>query len=687
MSKELCEKIIRDIAVNIAATLANQSEKIKEKQEKTLVLRWERSNFDEDTYIASLKSNVLFYKVNIRNREALLMKWIQSGLIPENKKRNEEFEILAKKCKGYVQRGINSQGSTFSDLDKKFFLSYEDIDKNQAKVHLEQEYKNLNLYNEVLSIFINDLSTSSLEEFYNLDSKEILKLIKTDIIKATNYIKKSLDKIEKKLELNSMENKFLQSLNEINEEVLIGKMNKVYKEACEIEEIEYYQGFGLDKETIKDFISSIILLDLVSEKDALLLNGALRLLICGEFGVANYGEFIKYIATNKLDLSKNVYTEGIKIIENRYTTAIENKLSKINVNESKYIDFEEYIYILENTDSSKKYNRKSNNTEDVSNLSDDFEESGMEVSNNNEINDDIKSNNPHKKKKKIAIVCTIICIAVGFGVGGLFIGGALQQDNKDEEPEVYTPMVEEVEEDDKDLEIDEYLIADSDSRYLTEAELAAYTTEELSFIRNEIFARYGYVFNNEKYINYFSEKSWYTPDSSFEGNKEDFNDYEIENINLIKSLESERLSFSDYKDYFYIQEESPDEYYAVYTEAYNYKSEAESYMNTLENKNIKSKIREEDSLYKVQVGDTTDLQIARDICEELEEINVDTYILGYSSDYDIELDAIRELAENGDYEAFMRRYGYLKTELKDKPIFGRYDKLLEELYEEYKSYL
>ncbi len=687
MSKESCEKIIRDIAVNIAATLANQSEKIKEKQEKALILRWERSNFDEDTYIASLKSNVLFYKVNIRNREALLMKWIQSGLIPESKKRSEEFEILAKKCKGYVQSGINSQGSTFSDLDKKFFLSYEDIDKNQAKVHLEQEYKNLNLYNEVLSIFINDLSTSSLEEFYNLDSKEILKLIKTDIIKATNYIKKSLDKIEEKLEVNPMENKFLQSLNEINEEVLIGKMNKVYKEACEIEEIEYYQGFGLDKETIKDFISSIILLDLVSEKDALLLNGALRLLICGEFGVANYGEFIKYIATNKLDLSENVYTEGIKIIENRYTTAIENKLSKINVNESKYIDFEEYIYILENTDSSKKYNRKSNNTEDVSNLSDDFEESGMEVSNNNEINDDIESNNPHKKKKKIAIVCTIICIVAAFGVGSLFAGGALQQDNKDEEPEVYTPVVEEIEEYDKDLENDEYLIADSDSRYLTESELSAYTTEELSFIRNEIFARYGYVFNNEKYINYFSEKSWYTPDSSFEGNKEDFNDYEIENINLIKSLESERLSLNDYKDYFYIQEENPDEYYAVYTEAYNHKSGAESYMNTLENKNIKSKIREEDSLYKVQVGETTDLQIARDICKELEEINVDTYILGYSSDYDLELDAIRELAENGDYESFMRRYDYLKAELKEKPIFGRYNKLLEELYEEYESYL
>jgi len=550
LSKESCEKIIRGIAVNIASTLANQWKIIKEKQEKTLDSKWEGSNFDEDTYIASLKSNLIFYKVSIRNREALLIKWIKSGLIPENEKRHEEIEILLKKCKEYVGRGIKSQGSTFNEVDKKALTHYDNIDKNEARMYLEQEYKNFNLYSEVLSLFINDLSKSNLEEFSSIDSKEILKLIKSDILKATNYIKKSMDKVEEKAVLDSMESKFLQNLNEISEEVLIQKMESAYDEACKMEEIQYDKGFGFNEDTIKDFIFTTILLDLVGEKEVLLFKGALRLLIGGEFGTINYREFTKYIIINKINISEKVYDDGIKIIENSYKAAIENDLSKRSVNDNKNIDIEEYIYILENADSSKKYNKKPTIEQEVPNLGNDSEESTIKQCNNN-VNRSFEPNNSSNKGKKIVIACLTVCAVVGLGVtAGLFIGGVLPIDKPKqkqeqetytpavEEVEEYTPEVEEVEEYNNDLENDQYFIVDSDSRYLTETELSAYTDEELSFIRNEIFARYGYVFKNDKYANYFSEKSWYTPDSTFQGNEEDFNDYEIKNIEIIKSLES-----------------------------------------------------------------------------------------------------------------------------------------------------
>lgn len=540
MSKESCEKIIRGIAVNIASTLANQWKILKEKQEKTLASKWEGSNFDEDTYIDSLKSNLIFYKVSIRNREALLIKWIKSGLIPENKKRHEEVEILLKKCKEYVGRGIKSQGSTFNEGDKKALTHYENIDKNEARMYLEQEYKNFSLYSEVLGLFINDLSKNSLEEFSSIDSKEIFKLIKSDILKATNYINKSLDKVEEKTVLDSMESKFLQNLNEISEESLIQKMESAYDEACKMEEIQYDKGFGFNEDTIKDFIFATVLLDLVGEKEVLLFKGALRLLIGGEFGPINYREFTKYIIINKINISEKVYDDGIKIIENSYKAAIESDLSKRSVNDNKNIDIEEYIYILENADSSKKYNKKPTIEQEVPNLENDSEKSTIKQCNNN-VNSTFESNNSSKKGKKIAMACVTICAVVGLGVtAGLFIGGVLPIDKPKEkqERETYTPAVEEAEEYNNDLENDQYFIPDSDSRYLTETELSAYTYEELGFIRNEIFARYGYVFKNDKYANYFSEKPWYTPDSTFQGNEEDFNNYEVKNIELIKSLES-----------------------------------------------------------------------------------------------------------------------------------------------------
>ena len=54
-------------------------------------------------------------------------------------------------------------------------------------------------------------------------------------------------------------------------------------------------------------------------------------------------------------------------------------------------------------------------------------------------------------------------------------------------------------------------------------------------MRNEIFARHGYIFKSEEMINYFSEQSWYSPTN---------NDVislltviERKNIELIKSYE------------------------------------------------------------------------------------------------------------------------------------------------------
>ena len=83
----------------------------------------------------------------------------------------------------------------------------------------------------------------------------------------------------------------------------------------------------------------------------------------------------------------------------------------------------------------------------------------------------------------------------------------------------------------------EFYIYDSDCRYLTEDELSVYSSEELGYIRNEIFARHGYVFESSEYSEYFNSTSWYVEDSSYSGDDSTLNEYELANINLIKSLE------------------------------------------------------------------------------------------------------------------------------------------------------
>jgi hypothetical protein len=56
-----------------------------------------------------------------------------------------------------------------------------------------------------------------------------------------------------------------------------------------------------------------------------------------------------------------------------------------------------------------------------------------------------------------------------------------------------------------------FIIPDSNIRYLTESDLLPLTKEELRLARNEIYARYGRMFNAEDLQRYFDSQIWYTP--------------------------------------------------------------------------------------------------------------------------------------------------------------------------------
>lgn len=80
-----------------------------------------------------------------------------------------------------------------------------------------------------------------------------------------------------------------------------------------------------------------------------------------------------------------------------------------------------------------------------------------------------------------------------------------------------------------------FIIPESSVRKLTASELSGFSSATLALIRNEIYARNGYVFQKEKYRDYFSSKLWYTPNPDFNANS--LNETEKYNIELIKSLE------------------------------------------------------------------------------------------------------------------------------------------------------
>ncbi len=77
----------------------------------------------------------------------------------------------------------------------------------------------------------------------------------------------------------------------------------------------------------------------------------------------------------------------------------------------------------------------------------------------------------------------------------------------------------------------------SDSIYWTENDLHMLTPEQLSYARNEIYARHGYIFQDGELYKHFISRSWYVP-SVAEVPETMLNEYEISNRDLIIQLES-----------------------------------------------------------------------------------------------------------------------------------------------------
>lgn len=93
-----------------------------------------------------------------------------------------------------------------------------------------------------------------------------------------------------------------------------------------------------------------------------------------------------------------------------------------------------------------------------------------------------------------------------------------------------------------DTQTGEYFFPDSDSRYLTDEDLAPYSYDQLELAKNEIYARHGRQFVTQRIADYFNSKSWYqgTIDpETFDAQQDSiFNEYEIANIQKI----DERMS-------------------------------------------------------------------------------------------------------------------------------------------------
>ena len=452
-------KLISDICLNINKNLSNRKNEIDERLNNNLEVKLKKSSTKEK-YIESIKYNVMFYKISIRNIEFLLDKFIKNGDISNKEKLENELKKSALSCKQYINKAIKSKGEIFNKVDLKIFLSYADIEESDLINKLENEYKILSIYNDVLNIFIRNLAHMNKDDISLLDSDDSIKFIKMEIRKTVNSIVKvsTINKNKESNEINNDESKsnievsqvqekesvkepitkediakeeevieefeeevckekneleisYLNALNSLENDKLLSKMDKEYKILCVLEEIDYSKAYGFGEEGIKEYIASIVLLDLVDERYKDLIEGGIRLLINGEFGAVNFAEYIKYLAIDELNIGSDIWNEGILVISDNYKEAMNYQLQNKRFKEAKVIDIKEYIYMIENADKTTKF-RKDNAIK----VHDDSEEKIHNEHNEKEVyrEDNAKTiKKSNFKKYRIAIVLSIVVLILG----------------------------------------------------------------------------------------------------------------------------------------------------------------------------------------------------------------------------------------------------------------------------------
>lgn len=96
------------------------------------------------------------------------------------------------------------------------------------------------------------------------------------------------------------------------------------------------------------------------------------------------------------------------------------------------------------------------------------------------------------------------------------------------------------------------------TRSVKTSELVGLSSKELRLLKNEIYARKGYVFSNRELKEYFSQYAWYRPLG--DNTKVILNDYEQSNVTIIDLFLDEKEIEKLTMDLAYLPEDSKDKY-------------------------------------------------------------------------------------------------------------------------------
>lgn len=334
---------------------------------ETLKNKFEKVDENEEKYIELLRYNIIYYKSIIKKLEYILEMWIQNDLIQGHQSVEKSIENIKASSRQYVNKAMKNGNKHLNDKDRKIFMSY---DKNSGvkKIEkIENDYKILNIYKDILGMVITVISGNVDKYKYILDMSteevkidlmnEIFSMINDILFSQETVIEEFTDEalvedddISDEYELADEDKciSFTKYVSMISTPEISVKINDIFRDAVEAEDIEEDDAYGFS-DTSRDYVSCVaLLMDYISDDNKQYFTNAFRMVVIGLVDESEFKEIIERLVRNKTFLNKSRWIGCQKLVKSDFNLENNNFFGR-NLVETSFdkVDFSQKMDLLD----------------------------------------------------------------------------------------------------------------------------------------------------------------------------------------------------------------------------------------------------------------------------------------------------------------------------------------------------
>lgn len=356
---------IKSVVADVDQKYIKNRSELGSNLDDTLKNKYVKVGKDEEKYIELLRYNIIFYKSIIKKLEVIIEMWVQNGIISSTQSVEKSITNITNSSKEYVNIAMRKGHSYLNDKDKKIFLSYDNTVGLKRIEKVENDYKILNLYKDILSMMISVISEDAVKYNVILDmSIEKLKIdIMNEIFSMINEILFNDNEVEKdSFKDEALVEEKLFSGNIDDEEKCLGfkkyvamistpeisvRINDVFRSVVELENIDEEEANLFDPE-FKDYISCVVLLmDYVSPENRIFLNNAFRIYISKHISQSQFEETVDKLVIERTFIDKRTWLECQKMVKSDFNLENNNFFGNENEEIEEHLSISDRLDIIE----------------------------------------------------------------------------------------------------------------------------------------------------------------------------------------------------------------------------------------------------------------------------------------------------------------------------------------------------